>query len=232
MRRAAGALIAAMTPGLGALVGALALALVAGTVWRLTNGRMRGPRAPRTGRARAGASQPLSARVLQGAGLAGSLTDGDGPLPDLAGPADLVAASSPVDAIPAAAVPAAAVPAAAVPAATVPAAAVPAERGILTSDQLGHALGERATLVQFSSAFCAPCRATRRILADVAGMTDGVSHIEIDAESRLDLVRQLNVLRTPTVFVLGEGGRIVRRASGQPRKPDVIAAIGVAVEPQ
>jgi thiol-disulfide isomerase/thioredoxin len=119
-----------------------------------------------------------------------------------------------------------------VPAATVPAAAVPAERGILTSDQLGHALGERATLVQFSSAFCAPCRATRRILADVAGMTDGVSHIEIDAESRLDLVRQLNVLRTPTVFVLGEGGRIVRRASGQPRKPDVIAAIGVAVEPQ
>ena len=217
MRRAAGALIAAMTPGLGALVGALALALVAGTVWRLTNGRMRGPRAPRTGRARAGASQPLSARVLQGAGLAGSLTDGDGPLPDLAGPADLVAASSPVDAIPAAAV---------------PAAAVPAERGILTSDQLGHALGERATLVQFSSAFCAPCRATRRILADVAGMTDGVSHIEIDAESRLDLVRQLNVLRTPTVFVLGEGGRIVRRASGQPRKPDVIAAIGVAVEPQ
>ena len=221
MRRAAGALIAAMTPGLGALVGALALALVAGTVWRLTNGRMRGPRAPRTGRARAGASQPLSARVLQGAGLAGSLTDGDGPLPDLAGPADLVAASSPVDAI----------PAAAVPAATVPAAAVPAERGILTSDQLGHALGERATLVQFSSAFCAPCRATRRILADVAGMTDGVSHIEIDAESRLDLVRQLNVLRTPTVFVLGEGGRIVRRASGQPRKPDVIAAIGVAVGP-
>jgi thiol-disulfide isomerase/thioredoxin len=242
MRRAAGALIAAMTPGLGALVGALALALVAGTVWRLTNGRMRGPRAPRTGRARAGASQPLSARVLQGAGLAGSLTDGDGPLPDLAGPADLVAASSPVDAIPAATVPAATVPAATVPAATVPAAAVPAaavpaaavpaERGILTSDQLGHALGERATLVQFSSAFCAPCRATRRILADVAGMTDGVSHIEIDAESRLDLVRQLNVLRTPTVFVLGEGGRIVRRASGQPRKPDVIAAIGVAVEPQ
>ncbi|HTA08462.1 MAG TPA: thioredoxin family protein [Streptosporangiaceae bacterium] len=108
---------------------------------------------------------------------------------------------------------------------------MPAATGILTSDQLGYALGERATLVQFSSAFCAPCRATRRILADVAGMTDGVSHIEIDAESRLDLVRQLNVLRTPTVFVLAEDGRIVRRASGQPRKPDVIAAIGVAVGP-
>ena len=98
----------------------------------------------------------------------------------------------------------------------------------LTGSELGQPLGERATLVQFSSAFCAPCRATRRILADVAGMTEGVAHIEIDAESRLDLVRQLNVLRTPTVLVLAADGRIVRRASGQPRKPDVIAAIGAA----
>lgn len=98
----------------------------------------------------------------------------------------------------------------------------------LTSGQLGQPLGERATLVQFSSAFCAPCRATRRILADVAGMTSGVAHIEIDAESHLDLVRELNVLRTPTVLVLAADGRVVRRASGQPRKPDVIAAVGAA----
>jgi thiol-disulfide isomerase/thioredoxin len=102
---------------------------------------------------------------------------------------------------------------------------------VLTSSQLGHALGERATLVQFSSAFCAPCRATRRILSDVAGITDGVAHVEIDAEAHLDLVRYLNVLRTPTVLVLASDGRIVRRASGQPRKPDVIAAIGAAVSP-
>jgi thiol-disulfide isomerase/thioredoxin len=112
----------------------------------------------------------------------------------------------------------------------VPAApAVPAESARLTSEQIGHALGERATLLQFSTAFCAPCRATRRILADVATLTDGVAHVEIDAESRLDLVRQLNVLRTPTVLVLAADGTIVRRASGQPRKPDVIAAIGAAV---
>jgi thiol-disulfide isomerase/thioredoxin len=113
---------------------------------------------------------------------------------------------------------------------------VPATRAIpaaepprLTSEQIGHALGERATLLQFSTAFCAPCRATRRILADVAGLTEGVAHVEIDAESRLDLVRQLGVLRTPTVLVLAADGTIVRRASGQPRKPDVIAAIGAAV---
>ena len=49
--------------------------------------------------------------------------------------------------------------------------------------------GERATLLQFSSAFCAPCRATRRMLADVAGMVPGVTHVEVDAEEHLDLVR-------------------------------------------
>jgi thiol-disulfide isomerase/thioredoxin len=126
------------------------------------------------------------------------------------------------------------VPAAAAPAASavIGTPAAPAAEGLrLTGEQLGHALGERATLVQFSTAFCAPCRATRRILADVAGMTRGVAHVEIDAESRLDLVRELNVLRTPTVLVLAADGRIVRRASGQPRKPDVIAAIGLAVGP-
>jgi thiol-disulfide isomerase/thioredoxin len=117
---------------------------------------------------------------------------------------------------------------------TVPAEPSPAGTGgsgvALSSHDVGHPLGERATLLQFSTAFCAPCRATRRILADVAGMTEGVAHVEIDAESRLDLVRQLNVLRTPTVLVLAGDGRIVRRASGQPRKPDVIAALGAAVD--
>lgn len=96
----------------------------------------------------------------------------------------------------------------------------------VTIAELGEPLGSRATLLQFSSAFCAPCRATRRILGEVAGMTDGVAHVEIDAESHLDLVRLLDVRRTPTVFVLGPDGRIAKRASGQPRKADVIAALG------
>lgn len=99
----------------------------------------------------------------------------------------------------------------------------------LGAAELGEALGERATLVQFSSAFCAPCRATRRVLGEVAGMVPGVSHVEIDAEDQLDLVRDLGILKTPTVLVLDADGRIVRRATGQPRKADVIAALGEAV---
>ncbi|MPY57043.1 thioredoxin family protein [Streptomyces spongiae] len=99
----------------------------------------------------------------------------------------------------------------------------------LGAAELGEGLGERATLVQFSSAFCAPCRATRRVLAEVAGLVPGVAHVEIDAEQHLDLVRRLDILKTPTVLVLDADGRIVRRATGQPRKADVIAALGEAV---
>lgn len=103
--------------------------------------------------------------------------------------------------------------------------APPAEVGA----ELGARLGERATLVQFSSAFCAPCRATRRVLGEVAGLVPGVAHVEIDAEARLDLVRRLGIVSTPTVLVLDAAGRVVRRAAGQPRKADVIAALGEAI---
>jgi thiol-disulfide isomerase/thioredoxin len=99
----------------------------------------------------------------------------------------------------------------------------------LTAAEIGGPLGERATLVQFSSAFCSPCRATRRTLGEVAEMVTGVAHVEIDAEAHLDLVRRLSILKTPTVLVLDADGTVVRRAAGQPRKADVIAALGTAV---
>ncbi|WP_254666206.1 thioredoxin family protein [Streptomyces sp. WMMB 322] len=91
-------------------------------------------------------------------------------------------------------------------------------------------LGRRATLVQFSSAFCQPCRATRRVLREVGGMVPGVTHAEIDAEEHLALVRELGIVRTPAVLVLDAGGREVSRAYGQPRKADVIAVLGAVVE--
>jgi thiol-disulfide isomerase/thioredoxin len=90
-------------------------------------------------------------------------------------------------------------------------------------------LGERATLLQFSSAFCAPCRAARRILGDVAATTPGVAHIEVDAEHHLDVVRRLGILRTPTTLVLSGQGVEVTRATGAPTRQQVLVALGQAV---
>jgi len=115
------------------------------------------------------------------------------------------------------------------PASTGPASAAGPDMLALNAADLGAELGARATLVQFSTAFCQPCRATRRILDEVAGQVAGVRHVEVDAEAHLDLVRRLDVMRTPTVFVLDAAGRVVRRAVGAPRKADVVAALGEAI---
>lgn len=88
-------------------------------------------------------------------------------------------------------------------------------------------LGERATLVQFSSAFCAPCRTTRVVLADVASRADGVAHLEVDAEQHLELVRALDVRRTPTTLVLDGAGHELVRAAGAPSREQVLAALPV-----
>jgi thiol-disulfide isomerase/thioredoxin len=95
----------------------------------------------------------------------------------------------------------------------------------LTEDDLGLPLGERATLLQFSSAFCRPCVATRHVLDAVAELMDGVEHVEIDAESHLDLVRRLNVASTPTTLLLDGDGVERRRAGGVPRRHEVMAAL-------
>ncbi|WP_343244412.1 thioredoxin family protein [Streptomyces sp. SID11385] len=97
---------------------------------------------------------------------------------------------------------------------------------LLASGGLGEArLGERATLVQFSTAFCQPCRATRRVLDQVAGLVPGVTHVEIDAEDHLGLVRAAGIDATPTVLFLDAEGRETRRASGAPHRDQVLAAL-------
>lgn len=86
-------------------------------------------------------------------------------------------------------------------------------------------LGEKGTILQFSSAFCAPCRAAKVISGEVAAIVPGVKHIEIDAESNLDLVRTFNVMRTPTLFVLDKQGRVSARIAGVPRKNELLIAL-------
>lgn len=91
--------------------------------------------------------------------------------------------------------------------------------------KFGQELGSDATLVQFSSAFCQPCRATRLLLEDVATSTPGVAHIEIDAEAHLDLVREMGVTRTPTTFILNGRGEIVGKSVGLPKRLDVMNVV-------
>lgn len=100
-----------------------------------------------------------------------------------------------------------------------------AGEGALNSSMLGDDLGSEATLVQFSSAFCTPCRMTRTLINDVIVEMPGVRHIDIDAESHLDLVRKLDIRSTPTTLFLDREGIERGRAVGAPKRSELIAAI-------
>ena len=95
----------------------------------------------------------------------------------------------------------------------------------LDQKTLGGELGDRATLVQFSSAFCTPCRMTRTLITDVITDMPDVRHIDIDAESHLDLVRRLDIRSTPTTLFLDSSGIERGRAIGAPKRNELIEAI-------
>jgi thiol-disulfide isomerase/thioredoxin len=97
--------------------------------------------------------------------------------------------------------------------------------GVLSAADVDKPLGTSATLVQFSTSTCTPCRTVRRLLDEQAAATPGVAHVEIDAERRLDLARRFHVLRTPTVLVLDAGGRVTARFSGVPTPDQVRDAV-------
>ena len=99
------------------------------------------------------------------------------------------------------------------------------DKGLITPAMIGAELGSRATLVQFSSAFCGPCRATRLLIDDVTADIADVVHVEIDAEANLELVRQLDIRSTPTTLFINSAGHEVGRAVGAPKRDQVIAAI-------
>ncbi|MBO0812530.1 MAG: thioredoxin family protein [Microlunatus sp.] len=88
----------------------------------------------------------------------------------------------------------------------------------LTAGELGVPLGRDATVVQFSSEFCAPCRAAERVITEALAGRDGVRYVDLDAEQQLDLVRRFNILRTPTVLVTDGAGQVVARTAGVPTR--------------
>ena len=81
------------------------------------------------------------------------------------------------------------------------------------------------TVVQFSTAFCGPCRATRARLQQLQTSRPGLAYVDIDADEHLDAVRQLDIRRTPTLFYLGRDGRLIGRSSGAPRPEELTALV-------
>jgi thioredoxin-related protein len=52
-----------------------------------------------------------------------------------------------------------------------------------------------------------------------------VKHIQVDAESHLELVRELDIRSTPTTLFINSQGIEVGRAAGTPKRDQVLAAL-------
>ena len=81
------------------------------------------------------------------------------------------------------------------------------------------------TVVQFSTAFCGPCRTTKARLEHLRTTRPRLAYVHVDAESHLDEVRELDVRRTPTLFYLDREGQLIGRSSGAPRAEELTALV-------
>ena len=95
----------------------------------------------------------------------------------------------------------------------------------ISASEIGTSLGDRATVVQFSTTFCSSCRAAKVLISDVVSKRSDVMYVEIDAESNLELVRKLDIRSTPTTLFLDKKGFEIARAVGAPKRDQVTSAI-------
>jgi thiol-disulfide isomerase/thioredoxin len=94
----------------------------------------------------------------------------------------------------------------------------------------GVPLGQRATLLQFSTEVCSPCRATARVLGDLADRTDSVEHVDLDVTHRPELAARYRVLQTPTTLILDSDGAVRARIGGAVRRDLVVAELARVLE--
>ncbi|GAB3807875.1 thioredoxin family protein [Humibacter antri] len=85
--------------------------------------------------------------------------------------------------------------------------------------------GSRATVLQFSTEYCGPCRVAERLLRDVTSERDGVRYIEVDLGQRPQLATEFGVMQTPTILLLDATGGIRARIGGVPRADEVAARL-------
>jgi len=101
---------------------------------------------------------------------------------------------------------------------------VPPLQGLTEHLHLNHDHPPQVTFLQFSSEFCQPCRVTNKILEDVTNSFPAICHIELDVVEHMDLVKTYGITRTPTTLIIDKTGTVHFRATGVPKKDELIAA--------
>jgi len=102
---------------------------------------------------------------------------------------------------------------------------VPPLQGLTEHLHLDHDHPPQVTFLQFSSEFCQPCRVTSKVLEEVTNSFPAICHIELDVVEHMDLVKTYGITRTPTTLIIDKEGTVHFRATGVPKKPELVSAV-------
>ena len=95
----------------------------------------------------------------------------------------------------------------------------------ISQDEFDGRYGSRATILIFSTTFCTQCRAAKSLISEVIKNQTDISYVEVDAESNLELVRRVGIRSTPTTLFLDRAGFEIARATGAPKRDQLIKVI-------
>jgi thiol-disulfide isomerase/thioredoxin len=87
-----------------------------------------------------------------------------------------------------------------------------------------HELGVRGpAIVQFTTAWCAPCKVAAPRLIEAARLAD-VEYAQIDVGERPEVATRYGIRTVPTIAVTGRAGRVLRTWTRLPRDAEIAEA--------
>ena len=77
---------------------------------------------------------------------------------------------------------------------------------------------EKPVLVDFTAAWCPPCRAMNPILDQMAADRDDIKIVSVDVDNEQELASQWGVMGMPTFILFHNGAPIASLVGSRPRK--------------
>jgi thioredoxin 1 len=77
---------------------------------------------------------------------------------------------------------------------------------------------ERPVLVDFTAAWCPPCRVMKPVLAELAAERDDLRVVQLDVDADQRTAAEYGVLSMPTFILFRDGREVQRLVGARPRR--------------